>query len=78
MAAPVRDAGSALLVAAAGASKPMAAECGCFWVLVWQRDCICMGSRPLARPCGRGSGTCSRAHDMFDEMKSPSQQPHQH
>jgi len=27
------------------------------------------GSRPLARPCGRGSGnsTCLRAHSVFDE-----------
>ena len=34
-----------------------------------QRDCTSTGSRPLARPCGRGSGTYSRAHDMFNEMK---------
>jgi len=35
----------------------------------WLRDCTSTGSRLLARPCGRCSGTCLRAHNVFDEMK---------
>ena len=59
-ATPVTD--RAAMAEAAASSAPQERRCR-------GEESVDGGSRPLARPCGRGSGTYSRAHDMFNEMK---------